>query len=309
MDLPISCQDICHIYKHPLSILIHLKFQDKDGCSKNGSREFLKNVSLLGEAIDPITNPHIIGTNSQLAHFDHRGVAYKLILRGCLERGLRDDELLCELENWRSCGFVYSTYKDVGHSLFFQEEEIILERLHSSLLEAEGICQADFMLRRWSLERPSIQWRGLVITCGFVTGFDFYFQIILSPQIMVNLGEFDHLLALRIKFDGILPFSCWFQEDEEEEEEKNENKILVVQPNGFHWPASLVVLSINFLRTYVRIKFDDVNNKGVVDSDVEEIHILEPSLFENIQDLPKLKELSVIVGSTPLLDTKFFLSY
>ena len=102
MDQSIICQNIYSIYHHPLSILIHLKFQDKDGCSKNGSREFLKNVSLLGEAIDPITNPHVIGTNSQLAHFDHRGVAYKLILKGYLERGMKqfeDDELLCELEN------------------------------------------------------------------------------------------------------------------------------------------------------------------------------------------------------------------
>jgi len=41
MDQSISCQDIYYIYKHPLSILIHLKFQDKDGCSKNGSRELL----------------------------------------------------------------------------------------------------------------------------------------------------------------------------------------------------------------------------------------------------------------------------
>jgi len=46
MDLSISCQDIYYIYKHPLSILIHLKFQDKDGCSKYGSREFLFNLKL-----------------------------------------------------------------------------------------------------------------------------------------------------------------------------------------------------------------------------------------------------------------------
>ena len=46
MDQPISCQDINHIYKHPLSILIHLKYQDKDGCSRNGSREFLFSLKL-----------------------------------------------------------------------------------------------------------------------------------------------------------------------------------------------------------------------------------------------------------------------
>jgi len=46
MDQPISCQDIYCIYKHPLSILIHKKFQDKDGCSKNGSRELFINLKL-----------------------------------------------------------------------------------------------------------------------------------------------------------------------------------------------------------------------------------------------------------------------
>jgi len=46
MEQPISCQEIIHIYKHPLSILIHLKFQDKDGCSKNGSRELLLNLNI-----------------------------------------------------------------------------------------------------------------------------------------------------------------------------------------------------------------------------------------------------------------------
>jgi len=44
MDQLISCKQIYCIYKHPLSILIHLKFQDKVGCSKNGSRELLFNL-------------------------------------------------------------------------------------------------------------------------------------------------------------------------------------------------------------------------------------------------------------------------
>jgi len=46
MDQSISCQYIYHIYKHPLSIIIHLKFQDKDGCSRNGSRELLFRLKL-----------------------------------------------------------------------------------------------------------------------------------------------------------------------------------------------------------------------------------------------------------------------
>ena len=52
MDQPISCQDIYHIYKHPLSILIHLKFQDKDSVSLNGYREFLFSSCLISSEDD-----------------------------------------------------------------------------------------------------------------------------------------------------------------------------------------------------------------------------------------------------------------
>jgi len=61
MDLSISCQDIYCVYKHPLSILIHLKFQDKDGCSKNGSRELLFNLKLEnGGNIEGLLNSSIM---------------------------------------------------------------------------------------------------------------------------------------------------------------------------------------------------------------------------------------------------------
>jgi len=60
MDQSILCQDVYHIYKHPLSILIHLKFQDKDGCSKNGSRELLFNLRLKGDNIEDLLNSTIM---------------------------------------------------------------------------------------------------------------------------------------------------------------------------------------------------------------------------------------------------------
>jgi len=60
MDLPISCQDIYCIYKHPLSILIHLKYQDKDGCSKNGSKNFLSDIRCLFKISDSRGVPLVI---------------------------------------------------------------------------------------------------------------------------------------------------------------------------------------------------------------------------------------------------------
>jgi len=43
----ISPQDISHVLKHPLSILIHLQYQDAIGCSINGWREFLYSVGIV----------------------------------------------------------------------------------------------------------------------------------------------------------------------------------------------------------------------------------------------------------------------
>jgi len=96
MDQPISCQDICHIYKHPLSILIHLKFQDKDGCSRNGSRELLFEITELER--DPT-----IKSPLHLDHFryksDMRGVAYMIYLVDEFE------EMKERIKSWKSCEF------------------------------------------------------------------------------------------------------------------------------------------------------------------------------------------------------------
>jgi len=83
MDQSISCEDIYHIYKHPLSILIHLKFQDKDGCSRNGSRELLFNLKLEdGDNIEDLLKSAIM---------DSRGIPMDLGYRSpsCCES---DDE-------------------------------------------------------------------------------------------------------------------------------------------------------------------------------------------------------------------------
>jgi len=78
MDQPISCQGIHYIYKHPLSILIHLKFQDKDGCSKNGSSEFFKVVyKMIPQAnLCKILSSHIL---------DSRGVLLSVTSSKCVD--------------------------------------------------------------------------------------------------------------------------------------------------------------------------------------------------------------------------------
>jgi len=90
MDQPISCQDIYHIYKHPLSILIHQKFQDKDGCSKNGSREFLFLIGILKKE----------DTTSIKTSLDSRGVPLFVPRSFSKEIEVEDEEKIMSFKNF-----------------------------------------------------------------------------------------------------------------------------------------------------------------------------------------------------------------
>jgi len=96
MDQPISCQDINYIYKHPLSILIHLKYQDKDGCSKNGSREFLIEIGFRGKNWSRDYKDKII--------LDSRGVPIYLIVKSSVQ--LKYAKVVL---NFRTCGLFYQS--------------------------------------------------------------------------------------------------------------------------------------------------------------------------------------------------------
>ena len=70
MDQPILCQDLIHVIKHPLSILIHSQFQDKDGCSRNGSLKVMLNFNLFS-CWNNMTSK---STSPWGVKLDHRGV-------------------------------------------------------------------------------------------------------------------------------------------------------------------------------------------------------------------------------------------
>jgi len=116
MDLPISCQDIHYIYKHPLSILIHQKFQDKDGCSRNGSKELLDKIN------------EIIGDNKgyfphkSYKRIDHRGVctAFYIHMDGMNELG---EVIRQKMLNWKCCQFSFRSTPSIP--IVQQDAEIL----------------------------------------------------------------------------------------------------------------------------------------------------------------------------------------
>jgi len=117
MDQPISCQEINHIYKHPLSILIHQKFQDKDGCSRNGSREFLFEVGLVTKEED--SDPLFISRWS--VSLDYRGVCYFIFSRYDSGPEKVNDFMKMAL-NWKTC---YIRNSPIQLSLSESERETI----------------------------------------------------------------------------------------------------------------------------------------------------------------------------------------
>jgi len=98
MDQSISCQEISHIYKHPLSILIHLKYQDKDGVSRNGSREFLYETGYcIGKRsfYEQVTGGNIF--------IDHRGVLFNINFSGGSRTEMED-----VMSRWKHFKFAFS---------------------------------------------------------------------------------------------------------------------------------------------------------------------------------------------------------
>ena len=107
MDQQLTTRDICHIYKHPLSILIHLKYQDKDGCSRNGFLFFLYFSNIIKSKLhlaNSLTSDLFLDCRGCLLHMKVGAVvkipleAVKIILKmkKCSFRLSREDSHLLE---------------------------------------------------------------------------------------------------------------------------------------------------------------------------------------------------------------------
>jgi len=182
MDQPISCQDIYHVYKHPLSILIHLKFQDKDGCSKNGSRELLFNLRLKdGDNIDRFLRSCIL---------DSRRVPIDLEYNINLSCFKMDDERII-------LGFKQLNLKIKSQFPIVQEEREAMTYVLNSTPELKSNHEITDIL-----DNPSLGSHYINSVCGHVIGiFSFYpFQISLESsnhsQLLSSLTRFQHLRCL-----------------------------------------------------------------------------------------------------------------
>ena len=181
MDQSISCQDIYHIYKHPLSILIHLKFQDKDGCSRNGSRELLFNLQLNDRSIDDIL---------KFSFLDSRGVP--IDLQNHSLTGVKSDEERIIL--------VFKQLKLNIRSQFpiVQEEREAMAYTERTILDS--MTQNEMILNH--LPSSTIGGNKISSACGHVIGIytrNYHIKFTSSnhSQLLSSLTQLQHLRSLK----------------------------------------------------------------------------------------------------------------
>jgi len=182
MDQQISCQDIYCIYKHPLSILIHLKFQDKDGCSRNGSRELLFNLILK--------NRGNIDKFLRYATMDSRGVPLDLGNNGlsCIDS---DDERII-------LGFKQLKLSIDSQFPIVQEEREAMTYLLNEISEYRFNKISDI------LDNPSLDGHKISSVCGHVIGVhspycEEKFTSSNHSQLFSSLTQFQHLRSLQLR--------------------------------------------------------------------------------------------------------------
>jgi len=186
MDLPISCQDINHIYKHPLSILIHLKFQDKDGCSKNGSRELLINLKLEdGGNIDILLKSSIM---------DLRGVPIDLGSNNLSCDKMEDERIIM--------GFKQLILKIKSQFPIVQEER---EAMTYLLSEISTMSSHDNEKISDILDNPTLGNLPINYVCGHVIGVYYLYYLPLRftssnhSQLLSSLSQIQHLRSLSFR--------------------------------------------------------------------------------------------------------------
>jgi len=190
MDQSIICQDICYIYKHPLSILIHLKFQDKDGCSKNGSRELLFNLKLkYGGYIGGLLNS---------STKDLRGIPIDLGVRRvyCIES---DDERII-------LGFKQLKLNIQSQFPIVQEER---EAMTYVLNEFSDISVDSYHKISDILDDPTLWSETISSVRGHVIGiapdslsYMTRFTSSNHSQLLSSLTQFQHLRSLKFRISG-----------------------------------------------------------------------------------------------------------
>jgi len=185
MDQPILCQDIYCIYKHPLSILIQLKFQDKDGCSKNGSRELFNLKLEDGGNIDGLLRSFIM---------DLRGIPIDLqnYSLPCVES---DDERII-------LGFKQLYLNIKSQFPIVQEEREAMTYLLNKISGLKGDYEISDIL-----DNPTLGSQEIKSVCGHVIGIysslrPICFTSSNHSQLLSSLTQLQHLRSLRFRILG-----------------------------------------------------------------------------------------------------------
>jgi len=190
MDQSISCQDINYIYKHPLSILIHLKYQDKDGCSKNGSRELLFRLKIEDEDdIDGLLTSSILDSRGILVDLEYGKVS-------CVKC---DDERLI-------LGFKQLNLNIKSQFPIVQEER---EAMTYLLNETPILSNLDNEHMTDILDNPTLGSHEINSVFGHVIGNSYSFlssKIKFTSsnhsQLLSSLTQFQHLRSLKFGISG-----------------------------------------------------------------------------------------------------------
>ena len=171
--------DLHHVIIHPLSILIHLQFQDKDGCSRNGSREFLFDSHIIENERDLS-----IKKRYQLI-LDHKGVPVRL--SGIPVVTNFEHQLL----NWKSCLVLRGSLTpfDSFHRQFLED---LIPSLHNSIM---------YYVMEELLNDPSGGNFGFVGLCGEVVSLweeSMQRSSLLSPEAIISLSCLPSLRSLKL---------------------------------------------------------------------------------------------------------------
>jgi len=263
----ITTQLLYNAIRHPLSIIIHIQYQDRGGCSRNGSREFL--VLQLFDRVDSLRY-HL---EKAMLFCDYRGVPYYITV------GPFFNPFSCEmkmvLENWRGVQLAYfginlmKTLKDLdttnlngmksihkgserrsSHKTNFEDGvdwsasfswlggSVIGLKLNShSSISKKGKLASPFNVIQ-NLDYLD-QFKNLrLLSCRFNGLESLKYQLLDQPSSKVI---FDQILFLN------LHFNYWIGNNEEDEEERKENG-----PDGSN-REEIDILN-EFLRKFVGLK-------------------------------------------------------
>jgi len=154
MEKLIQILDLYHTIHHPLSWYIVRKFEDRNGCSKNGGRGFLFEAEIINNR-----RAHFFAIHGSLIRVDYRGVPYIIYLKFDFDKF--QDVIL----RWRTCTFQECMSEDTP---LIEEEEACVQTLIDQRASSDRILSLHML-------EPIVKWDGFKSLGGHVLGINWMF--------------------------------------------------------------------------------------------------------------------------------------